>query len=292
MTMQTAPQQASGSSTFQFLAGFATGFVMVGTGWLAVIPEVFIRWNFGERYLTVQRVVSAAIWLVIINAGLNIFNILPNMVFNLFGMGAKSDSIFAVLFTWPVVLFLLVAGFHLGFIQWRKYFGAPVHSMSNGESHFVWVGRLLVKIEQPQAQWLARKVFLNDWVLYLIVEPAFWFLIGFFVSQIHPFFGGWVIGAAAGLTLRNHSYHNIKNRRQMDLMDSHIEATQYSKAMSGAPKSETAGFTVVPVSKRQQVFLGSTDFDATVRETMRRGGPFQASTGADGGDPPPPIPTN
>lgn len=282
--------QNDSRNTFTFIAGIATGFIMVGTGWLAVVLEVFIRWNFGERYLTVQRVISAAIWLVIINASLNIFNIVPNMVFSMFGFGSgESFNIFSVLLQWPVVLFLLVAIGHLIYIQWRKFFGAPVYSMSNGESWlFQGLGNLLLKVDNKYIRFIAVRGLLNDWICYLVIEPAFWFFIGAITSNFSPFFGGWIMGASAGMALRNHSLYQIKNRRLLDMMDAHIEATQMSKAIAGRPKQETAGFSIVRVSKRQQEFLESTDFATTVKETMRRGG-FHVTQTADIDPPMPPT---
>lgn len=222
--------------------------VIVILGWLSVGLEVFIRRDFGERYLSWIRLYLAysLMGALLLGSGL-----IEALFADSTGETESKTSYFWVVF----LLFVLLSFLHRLRITWRNKKDIQWHTMSFGVS---WLARLLP--------------FLDDWALYRYVEPFLWLIVGYFVAKVDTFTGTWLILASLALLIKNHMVYGEQRGRFLDIMDAQIEAAYMNSALHGTSKKQTAGFSVVPVPKNAlpaiEEAMENMDIASTVQTTM------------------------
>lgn len=210
---------------------------MIVLGWLSSPLETFLRWNLGERYLTITRVVVSLATLSLFYFGYHILR--PTSVL---AVPMEGYSILCV--------FIPLAILQLAIIQARNRLGIAWHSMSSGISIFY----LIWSVRLEHLSWMPKsigKVLNNDWLLYCVIEPVFCFLVGRLVMQnmLMESVGAWIQVASICLAIKNlMGYQQLRNR-MLDRQDARIEAEYLNKAEKGASKIDTAGFGIVNVSR-------------------------------------------
>lgn len=194
--------------------------IIIVLGWWSILLEVFLRYDFGERYLSWLRLFfaySLLSWLVFFPA-----------VFNsaLAIQGAPFFKVFSVAF----ILFSLNHRLRI----WLRYqHGIPWHSMSFGTS---WLAALNLPV-----------IGKDDWTLYRWYEPALCLLISFVIGRFDGT-TGFVIGAGSlVLLLKNHMIYYQQRGRILDLIDARLESIYYNDAAYGKPKEAVAGISVMKV---------------------------------------------
>ena len=231
------------------------GLATILLGWLSVSLEVFVRHEFGERYLSWLRLYFA--WIMVASVGVFLPSIFgaPNPLSFYIGYGIY-------------IAFILLALWHRLTIRRRRKRQEkpnppePLHSMCSGYSHLSWIP-------------------VKEWTLYLWVEPLFFIIISLLLWR---FFGGlagaWLLLSSVGMLIKNQmEYYN--NRGQLlDMIDAQIEAKYFSAALAnrGENKRETGGFVVADVYTGNLFDDEEPDISATVDATMQNNEPEQPPT--------------
>lgn len=276
---------------------------MIVLGWFSITVEVFWRFWFGERYLSLLRLLLAYMTF-------QIYQLLYFLIVGLFSLGNPMGWLFntpnfSTLFAGGVHSFLyhlFVYGFvslsaiHLITIAKRENNGEACHTASFGISWlsylpweaweklvdviFLAVGRLwqtllpLVPVPLVRASlaWLGNQVpvtlikstlTISDLKLYRFIEPLLTFLAAKALMPTDGLLGTWLLIASITLFLKNNLIYFEMRSRTLDLMDSRIESAYLQAALKGEDKRKTAGFTVVPVPMQ----FAEVDLDTTALAT-------------------------
>lgn len=233
-----------GKSSLNFFTNMQA-LVRIVSGWMSVTIEVFIRRDFGERYLNLLRVMSA---LILMRSFMGLYW-LRSAILDVIPEAMRPDTAPTFVFNWFQVAFMAMALLHILFIFIRNRQGTLWHSQSFGMSFLSFLP-------------------INDWVLYRYIEPALCFGFGYWLHARDPLLGGWIQWSSVALFLSNNLVYNQARSRVLDIVDSQIEGTFFQKMASGektGSKRETAGFSVIPVAIDQ---LGDAMESAAIAETV------------------------
>jgi len=162
--------------------------------------------------------------------------------------------------------FLGLSALHL-FCNWRRERqGVVWHSMSSGIS---WLEYLIPWQRLIDAvPYLGRVVTADEYLVKLYIDAPVCYLAGRLIGHADSLLGWWLVIAAVALGLRNWLMYFEMRGRVLDMVDATIESTYLSAALSGQPKQQTAGFSVVPVSMHGMIEGEAFDLAATVQETL------------------------
>lgn len=212
--------------------GFSVSLMNILTavlGWFSVSVEVFLRHSFGERYLSVTRLVLGLIAFLLVVFSRQIIAVLtpPGTL----SVPIVDLAAFLVLY----LAFLGFGIFQLWRIWQRNRRGMPWYSKSFGISRF---SSLVGKKIGPLA--------IDDWTLYRFIEPGFVLLmaiiLGFLVSDN---IRNWLLLIFVTMLVRNNFLHSRERGRILDMMDAAIIGRFGLEALKGEDKHETAGLSIV-----------------------------------------------
>jgi len=229
---------------------FFTDLAIILLGWLSVSVEVFLRREFGERYLSNIRLTLGFIMLVFVGFSGFIFGLIGRSNRN---TQSTSGGWGGWVFTLFFIAFLVLSAMHRWRIRSRNRKGIEWHSLSFGIS------------------WLSGVAPWGDWTLYTVVEPLVvlvlgivFGLLGFTATTL------WLLMSAIALFIKNQMIYMQHRDRILDLMDNRIEARNFQPSLQGAPKQKTAGFSVVPFPPAQVKVIEEIipDFAATMKATL------------------------
>lgn len=222
-----------------------------------IVP--FIRYEFGERYFTVTRVLMGYLFIRIALG----FVTLRNMLSVIPGIGSLPYEV--GINRWYVLSFTALSIWHLAMIRLRNHRGREWYSQSPGISWLEWV-----------IPWSGYRI--TEGALYRFIEPGVCFFVAWFILPIFmqggSFTRNWLMFASVGLFMFNNMNFNTRRNRMLDLMDGEIESRYFIQMREGKhggaprPKAETAGYTVMSIPQAMQERL-SDDFSATVERVMR-----------------------
>ena len=212
------------------------------TGYFSLSIEVFLRWNFGERYFSVVRVFFGGLVMAVL------------AVFPFLGGGASK-------FYWGLAgCYLVLSIIHLVRIWLRNRAGVVWHSQSFGV---------------PLLGYLLPGV--NDWTLYRFIEPAISFALAVIASRFDRVTSNWLFLASVSLLVHNQMVYSEQRNRWLDAMDASIEAETFSNpsAFIGRRKQESHGFSTVSIPlgldrNRDGIpdYAQAPNYADTVAETM------------------------
>ena len=216
-----------------------TQLAQVILGWLSVSLEVFIRRDFGERYLTWLRLLLGYF-------AMNLFTLIPRIIFTFVPfVHINVVPVSSLVFKGFIVLSL----YH----QWRIW--------RRNRKSIVW---------HSESFGISRLSFLpiNDWILYRFVEPLVCLVIGLFLRYLDPATGIWLIIASIALFIKNQMVFAASRGRFLDVIDARIESAAMQGALQGPSKAGTAGFSVMPVPTLNLFSDDTPDIAATVGATL------------------------
>jgi len=219
--------------------------IRVVSGWMSVTVEVFIRRDFGERYLNLLRVLSA---LILMRTFMGLYW-LRSATLSYVPEVLRPDIAPTFVLNWFQVAFVAMALLHILFIFIRNRQNVLWHSQSFGMSFLSFLP-------------------INDWVLYRYIEPVVCYGVGYWLHAYDPLLGGWIRWSSMALFLSNNLAYNNSRGRLLDIVDSQIESSFYQKMRSGekvGSKRDTAGFSVIPVAIDQ---LNEVMEPASIAETV------------------------
>lgn len=182
-------------------------------GWFAMSVVVFLRRNFGERYLS---------WINIL-FGMTAIGFFTGIGNVLFSMGSSHLS-YTIEFAYYGVVGLSV--YHRVVIWRKNRRGQLWHSYNPGES--------LIRIPGLSEETIAK------WV-----EPGVLFGLAYIANLMHdtPLRLWLLIGAFAVLVHEQVSYY-MQRQQFLDMRDALIESQNWSGVMSGKPVQQTQGYTI------------------------------------------------
>jgi hypothetical protein len=212
---------------------------MVLLSWLSVTLELFVRFNFGERYLSWLRLFLGLMIM-------ELTTLVPRMIFAMIPfLGGPTGSFSPLFFRAAICLGI----YHQWRIWRRNRQGIAWHSNSFGVSRLSFLP-------------------VSDWMLYRFVEPGLCFIAGMLIKFIDPVTGIWVILASVALFVKNQMVFNAQRGRLLDVIDARIESAAMQGALEGRPKQETAGFSVMSVPVAHFFDETAPDIEATVSATL------------------------
>lgn len=212
------------SATMPGVANFFTivfNIMIIVLGWWSILVEVFLRYDFGERYLSWLRLFFA--FGILLNTGWWL------RFFSAIGGGDGAPAIFQLFVLAVFILSIL----HRVRIWLRYQNGTAWHSMSFGTSR-------LSSLNLPV-------IGSDDWTLYRWYEPFLCLVLALIISRLDQT-TGIVIGIGSiALLLKNHMVYYQQRGRILDLIDAKIESIYYNEAAYQKPKADIAGMAVVKV---------------------------------------------
>ena len=194
---------------------WALGLISLLTGCFSVSVVVFLRKDFGERYLG---------WLNLYFG----YSVVAGFV--LFGNVLSAFSRHGSSTMMPL--------FWLAFIGMSLYRRLEIARKNNAgiEWHSMYVGTSLLPLPFSQEK------------IFKFFEPAMVFIAGYIFRNISGSVGLWLMISGFSLLINNHIVFYNERQAVLDMRDSQIEAKYFSAAMSGKPARETAGFVVAESS--------------------------------------------
>ena len=188
--------------------------------WFALSTAVFMRRDFGERYLGWINLAFA--YTAVVN-----FAFLGNLINGFLGRGT-SQLIFLV---W--MAFIAASGYHR-YVIWKKNrAGVQWHSHYAGTSLLM----MIPVSEEAKLLW---------------VEPGIVMVLSILLAHFAPLVSTWLYLSAISLWV--HAQITVYYQRQavLDAVDAGLEARYLGEAVAGKPARETAGVTIAE-SVRQLV---------------------------------------
>lgn len=245
-------------------------------GWLSFPAEVFLRRHFGMRYMSWWLGIQAyaafrfATFLFAIGS-MMMGGLSPAALFGygFFGGGGALSTALqngmssllynAFLYVW-VGLFL----FHRYEIWQRRKL--PWHSFSYGVSWLSYIpwNRWL------RLPWIGAYLKVDEYTIFCVMEPMLVLVIALLLKRIDPVVGNYLILSAASLFAKSHLMYYRDQGRILDMMDARIESAFLQKSMMGAPRQQTAGWSVAtpPPALDLPAEPAPMNIAATVNETM------------------------
>jgi len=186
-------------------------------GCFAVSVVVFVRKDFGERYLS---------WLNLS------FGYTVVACFTFLG------AMFAFLTRWGGQQLMTL--FWLAFIAMSLYRRWEINRKNNAgvEWHSMYMGTSLLPLPFAEEK------------IYKFFEPALVFGAGHLLYALSGQVGAWLMISSVALFICNHIAYFNERRAMLDMRDAQIEAKYLSAALAGKPVTETGGFVVAESSIR------------------------------------------
>lgn len=230
--------------------------------WSACTLDVFVRFEQGERYLTVGRVILG--WLTI-----RFFLALANLQHSFSWIPGIPHTGEATINRWYLASYLLLSLLALGRIWQRNHAGVIWHSRSFGRS---WLDFL---VDLPPLRLGRYQLRISDWMLYRFIEPAICFTAFYFLVP-ESFTRSWLLWASITMLIHNNMIYNSRRERFLDMVDGYIEGGYYNDLRSDAvgQKSGTRqmGYVEMPLPIVPLPEMGKkVDFSATVAAAMGAG---------------------
>ena len=243
--------------------------VRIVMGWSTCTLEVWVRHDFGERYLTVGRIILG--WLTI-----RMFLSLSNLQNSLSWLpGIEPMTTENAINRFYITCYLLFSCVHLYRIWYRNFSGVPWHSHSFGRSYLDFLTWL------PPLRIGKYSISVTEWMLYRFIEPALCFAV------VYYFFPGgftrsWLLWSSLAMLVHNNMVFGARRSRFLDMLDSHIESGYYNQLQSESTGQQSAYRNVgyVEMALPPIALPESTeeiDMAATVAETMGMTTEVQAS---------------
>lgn len=213
---------------------FLSDLIAILLGWVTVTVEVFTRHRFGERYLTILRIVLGLFAMSIIVAPTSLSNIAGGS-----GVGLLGNGLFSLM----QIVVLIVGLAHIISTWRRTRSGERWHSMSFGISRLEFLA--------------GRKIgpsTIDTWAIYRLIEPLCVLIVGIVIGFIPPLrvFSTWLVLASLAMFVRNNGVYQQMRGRVLDLIDSQIMSEMIVPALQGRPQQQTEGFVAVPIPAAQR----------------------------------------
>jgi len=235
--------------------------VRIVMSWSTVTLEVFIRKDFGERYLSFGRIILGLLTI-------RFFLMLANLQTSLSWLpGVRPLASERAINQWFVACYLLLSLIHLVRIQQRNRAGVAWHSRSFGISSLSFLTTL------PTLPLFGFRIRITDWMLYRFIEPFLCLLVVLCLMPEPSFTRNWFIWSSIAMLVHNNMVYNARRDRFLDLVDSHIEGGYYDELSSDvrnpAATYQATGYVAMPVPPLRLPELDeAVDMQTTLAETM------------------------
>jgi hypothetical protein len=246
---------------------------MIMLGWWSLPLELFLRKEFGERYLSLLRIWIAWMLLGTFTFFYSLFAAMAGDPMAFFAYSGMTQSMWntgmsGLLYHLFYYAFILLAIWHRYRIWKRGRDGQPWLSICFGVSHLEMIPwqRLIEKI--PYAgSFISRYVTIDDYFLYRFLEPVLCLLLGRLIHPVDGFLGTFITISAVALFVKNAMVYNQMRGQMLDMMDAAISSSYLAEALKGRAKEQTAGFSVIPLPLAG-LFEDELDLTATVQDTL------------------------
>lgn len=261
--VEVMAQYVMPAPAFNILRNLET-IIRIVMSWSTITLEVFIRREFGERYLSFGRMILG--WLTI-RFFLSIAN-LRNTFSWVPGVSSLASEV--TINRGFVTCYMLLCLVHLFRVWQRNRAGIPWHSHSFGVSWLEFLTTL------PPLRIGGINLTITDFILYRFIEPGLCFLVAWFLVPGPSFTRNWLIWSSLAMLVHNNMAYAMRRARFLDMLDSQIESGYYNsvreEALDHSSKYQTAGHAVMPMPSQPLLEkMDQADLAATVLEIMGRG---------------------
>lgn len=258
--VEVMAQYAMPAGTFNMLRNLET-IIRIVMSWSTITLEVFIRREFGERYLSFGRMVLG--WLTI-RFFLSLANIRTSFSW-IPGISPLATEV--TVNRWFVTCYLLLCFIHLLRVWQRNREGAPWHSQSFGVSWLEFLTAL------PPLRLGGLNLRITDFMLYRFIEPGLCLFVALYFVPGPSFTRNWIIWSSLAMLVHNNMVYGMRRSRFLDMLDSQIESGYYNsvreEALDHSSQYQTAGHAVMPMPPKPLLEkMDQADLAATVLETM------------------------
>jgi hypothetical protein len=212
-------------------------FIAFLMGWLSVTLEVFIRHDFGERYLGWLRLIFSL-------ATLGPFLLLPAM------LGVAP----------PLALILWAAAYILGYIHrlviWRRNMkGEQWHPDSFGISWLWPLVTLPHRIPTDAAPLRFIRAHFTDWTLFRWVEPIFFLLLANVLGRFSSMVGFWMTTASIAMLLQHNIIFYQRRDEYLIAIGNMIKARYWPEVLKVGHARQMKGYHAIPASPKEREIL-------------------------------------
>lgn len=194
--------------------------------WFVMSVVVFLRRDFGERYLS---------WVNLL------FGYMIVAFFGGFGNAviayASGESASQIIGPFALA-FIGLSIYHRRRIQKRIKTGIEWHSRYSGTP-------LLKTLDTSGKPWLKHITSLDEETINKWIEPGLILLLAILARNLHSTpMAVWLFLSGFSLLLHEHISYYLQREWVLDGQDARIEARYYQEAVAGKPAQETAGYTI------------------------------------------------
>lgn len=196
---------------------------------LTLPPELFLRKDFGERYVSPAKLLVTLIAVQFIQV--------PILIFVLVGVAPDLENEYYWVYTLATMVLFNLLFFGLGLIRYtgardRSRRGERWHSRCDGVSNRLVTATTFGKKES------------TEWRVRQFTEPSVTFCLGMLGCVFGPVVGLYLMIAALLMAVKVSAMYAKGRAMYLDHHDDIIESEQWARAMEGAPVEETEGFRV------------------------------------------------
>lgn len=262
-TVEVMAQYAVPATAFNMLRNLEI-ILRIVMSWSTITLEVFMRREFGERYLSFGRILLG---LCTIRFFLGIANLRTTFSW-VPGISPLASQV--TINRWFVTCYMLLCLIHLLRVWQRNRAGTPWHSHSFGVSWLEFLTTL------PSLRIGGIELRITDFMLYRFIEPGLCLLVAWFLVPGPSFTRNWMIWASLAMFVHNNMAYAMRRVRFLDMLDSQIESGYYNtvreETLDQSSKYQTAGHAVMPMPSQPLLEkMAQADIEATVSATMGGG---------------------
>ena len=231
------------------------GFAITALGVVTVTIEVITRYKFGERYMTIIRLLLG----ISVMGSIATISNLGDMFGGRFSLANVGGN-----------LLFLVATLGIGI-------GGIVHVIKasnrtqRGElwySHSFGISRLIGLVGKR----LGPFGTITEWSIYCTIEPLLMLIVGIGLGLV-PFlrpFGTWLIIGSIMMFIRNNAAYQQQRGLQLDIIDSTIIKEFVQPIMEGTQSTKTAGYAGITLSRAAIASIPTPPEQSPItRDTMK-----------------------
>jgi hypothetical protein len=210
----------------------ATGWLLAAPRWFSISIEIFLRHNFGQRYLTWVALITSFFGVVMTLWVIDVF--LAQAKTTSLQYTARSDLVQEL---W--LLFFWIAGiWHKATMLYHSFRGQQLYSFSPGESMPVW-----------------RFIPISEVVIFRFIEPLMVLLAGYFMFAltIDGMIATWLFISGTCLFFKRQGQYYSEKNLIFDMIDSRARSERIRAALdTGEQPRKNSDFTVTPIATYYQ----------------------------------------
>jgi hypothetical protein len=279
-------------------------FIMLILGWFTIPAEVLLRRDFGQRWFTAVNFYAGLFLMLIFSLLQSLFNWVWDAaqgfiasIATLFNPSYQqpesslADHVMDRSMTLLLMAYVLLGGYHLFKIWWRKKTNTALHSFDDGTSRLEPLGRLLIRpvnslsipmlalsmrlIPKKQRVVNTAPTLIEDATVFTdtILEPV---ALLFLAWRLHGMASLWLFLTAIAVAIHANWKETARQSKILDFRDSMMEANVMRELKDGAGKAMGANasrnLNAAPLNAVRPVAIQYPNLMAIIEEMNKDNG--------------------